>query len=62
MNKYEKEIRNRFGENMLNMMKQDFPSGFHIIGGDETEVIIGNKDMNISYDRKKFKAKEKFSF
>jgi hypothetical protein len=62
MNAAAKEILNRFGEKPLSVIQKDFPNGFHIIGGDENIVIVGDRVMNRSYSRKNFRVKETYRF
>ena len=62
MNIYAQEILNRFGQTMLDNMKTEFPKGFQIIGGDDLEVIIGDRTKNVTFSRKTTKAKNKFVF
>lgn len=62
MNKCSQEIYARFGQKMLSIIEKDFPSGFHIVGGDVDQVIVGDKTMNRSYSRKNFRVKETVRF
>jgi hypothetical protein len=56
------EIRNRFGEKLLARIVQDFPAGFQIIGGDDTLVIVGDREQNRAYSRKTHSVKEIYRF
>lgn len=62
MNIYAQEILNRFGQTMLTNMIKEFPKGFQIIGGDDLEVIVGDKTKNVTFSRKTAKAKDRFVF
>ncbi len=62
MNIYAQEILNRFGQTMLNNMLKEFPMGFHIVGGNVLEVIIGDKTKNVSFSRKTSKPNDRFVF
>lgn len=62
MNKYAQEILNRFGEKLLSIIERDFPAGFHIVGGDDDVVIIGDRMMNRSYLRRNFRVKDTYRF
>lgn len=62
MNKFAQEILNRFGQKMLSVIESDFPSGFHIVGGDADVVIVGDKTTNRTYSRKNYKLKETVNF
>ena len=62
VNKFAQEILNRFGQKMLSVIEKDFPTGFHIVGGDADIVIVGNKSMNRSYSGKNLRVKETVHF
>lgn len=62
MNKHAQEISNRFGEKLLSIVEKDFPAGFHIVGGNDDVVIVGDRTMNRSYSRKNYRVKETVRF
>lgn len=62
MNVYAMEVLNRFGRKMLNNMLEEFPEGFHIVGGDDLFITVGNEYKNTTFSRKTFKVKDTFSF
>jgi hypothetical protein len=62
MNIYAQEILNRFGQTMLTNMIKEFPKGFHIVGGDDLEVIVGDRTKNVAFSRKTSKPNERFVF
>lgn len=62
MNIYAQEILNRFGQTMLTNMLKEFPKGFQIIGGDDLEVIVGDKTKNVTFSRKSSNAIDRFVF
>lgn len=62
MNVYAQEVLNRFGEEILKNIQAEFPNGFHIVGGDVLEVIVGDKSKNVVFSRKTLKAIKTYSF
>lgn len=60
MTRYEQEVLNRFGKAVLDAIRADFGSNFFIIGSDDDRCIVGDKEKNFAYSRKKARVTDRF--